>query len=733
MMGFEVVGNFAHTLEDRFENYRTGKDLLDRDTTTLVLRCVDYFRDFISRLRRGDASEHAPGDLIQRLKEIDEQHARTGTSKMAETPVMISIDSPPRAPVERLDSISGGILIRIKFKSGLQLADLKARLIVSRLSSIGEVVACEPRIEDVHSFDELPLFSLTLLTERPLAEVRKIVNVDGVDSIDLEGAPTTSAVVPITGVHEISPAVQPVVAVVPKDATASIPETPTAVPSASHEPTAVDSSPTSAPQSTAAPGLEPSDPKATANETLRIDIDRLDRLMNLTGELVVTNARFAQITSQMNPIFRQASVFNKSRDLTERLRHRFQLVRQQLGNANSSDENWNAVFEGLEDELEGLEEQSLLWDEGHSQFLKITEAVDQLSLVSRNLQRGVLNTRMVPVGPLLNRFKRVIRDLSVERGKKVQLLIQGEKTELDRRMIDALGDPLLHLIRNSIDHGLETTAERKQAGKPEAGTIRLEATHRGNNVLITVQDDGGGIRADRIRDRLVARQLATAAQVKEMSEQQIIDQIWQPGFSTAEQVSEVSGRGVGMDIVRSAISDLSGTIDVVTRAGQGTTFTIRLPLTLAIIRSLIIRFRNDHFSIPIDDVREIVSVSSDQVYSVHRHSTIDVRGEMIPLARMGSIFQWNQASDVDSVELSNASRNFNVVILHARGKTLGLCVDALVGRADIVIKSLTDNFVAIRGISGASIMGDGAVCQMLDCLALVELATERASLSTASL
>jgi two-component system chemotaxis sensor kinase CheA len=443
--------------------------------------------------------------------------------------------------------------------------------------------------------------------------------------------------------------------------------------------------------------------------------------MNLTGELVVTNARFAQITSQMSPVFRQTSVFNKSRDLTERLRHRFNLVRQQIGAIDSTDENWSAIFNGLEDELEGLEEQSTLWDEGHSQFLKITEAVDQLSLVSKNLQRGVLNTRMVPVGPLLNRFKRVIRDLSVERGKKVQLVIHGEKTELDRRMIDSLGDPLLHLIRNSIDHGLETSEERLKIGKPEVGTIRLEASHRGNNVLITIQDDGGGIRADKIRQKLVSRKLATDAQVKEMTDQQVIDYIWHPGFSTAEQVTDISGRGVGMDIVRMAISELSGTISVASTPKQGTTFTIRLPLTLAIIRSLIIRFRDDHFSIPIDDVREIVSVKSDQIYNVHRHTTIEVRGELIPLVRMDNIFEWNQVYDIPTPKQS--TRIFNVVLLHSRGTTLGLCVDALVGRADIVIKSLTENFVAIRGISGASVMGNGAVCLMLDCMALVEIAS----------
>ena len=294
-------------------------------------------------------------------------------------------------------------------------------------------------------------------------------------------------------------------------------------------------------------------------------------------------------------------------------------------------------------------------------------------------------------------------------------------------MIDALGDPLLHLVRNSIDHGLESPELRRAAGKAEIGTISIEASQRGNNVLITVQDDGGGISADKIRARVISRGIATESQVREMSEQQIIDYIWHPGFTTADQVTDISGRGVGMDIVRSSITNLSGTIDVASIPGQGTTFTIRLPLTLAIIRSLLIRHRDGHFSIPIDDVREIVSVSPDKIHAVHRHLTIDVRGELISLSTMENIFDWNRPAVLPTTEQATTHRNVNVVLLTARGKTLGLCVDALVGRADIVIKSLSENFVSIRGLSGASIMGDGSVCLMLDCSSLIELASERAA------
>ena len=731
MMGFEVVGDFAHKLEDRFENYRSGKDLLDRDTATLVLKCVDYFREFVGRLRSGDASERDPSDLSRQLAEVTSPSAASGVA--TGSPISSQTASSPAAKASQpaMMSMSGGIRIKIQFKKGLQLADLKARLIVSRLSSIGEVVACEPNIEDVKSFDELPLFSLTLLTSRKLEDIRKIANVDGVESIELEGSPLAGEPPPSASAEALhsqtppttqaAPPVEPVV-VIPSEEVPVV-DTPARVPS---------------PASPVVPAVSPSvaappaaqdvaEGKGPVSETLRIDIERLDRLMNLTGELVVTNARFAEITSQMSPVFRRNSVFNKSKDLTERLRQRLNQVRKQLGTSSNNDARLSAVFDGLEDELEGLDEQTAMWDEGHRHFLQITEAVDQLTRVSKNLQRGVLNTRMVPVGPLLNRFKRVIRDLSVERGKRVQLVVHGENTELDRRMIDSLGDPLLHLVRNSIDHGLETPEQRRGAGKPEVGTISIEASHRGNNVLITLKDDGAGINAEKIRARVVSRGIASEAQVREMSEQQIKDYIWHPGFSTAEQVTDISGRGVGMDIVRSAITNLSGTIDLVSTPGQGTTFTIRLPLTLAIIRSLLIQNQGGHFSIPIDDVREIVSVAPDKIHAVHRHLTIDVRGELVSLTTMETLFDWNRMSVKSPAEHAGSKRNVNVVLLNARGKTLGLCVDALVGRADIVIKSLSENFVAIRGLSGASIMGDGSVCLMLDCSSLIDLASERAA------
>jgi two-component system chemotaxis sensor kinase CheA len=335
---------------------------------------------------------------------------------------------------------------------------------------------------------------------------------------------------------------------------------------------------------------------------------------------------------------------------------------------------------------------------------------------------------MVPVTPLFNRFKRVIRDLSQDRGKKVNLLIRGEKTELDKRMIDELGDPLVHLVRNSIDHGLEPPDVRVSRGKPEVGTIFLEASHSGNNVYIHVRDDGGGIDVGKIKAKLMDNRVLSASAIDELSDEQALEYIWHPGFSTAKEVTDVSGRGVGMDVVKTRINQLNGTIEVDSTPPQGTAFTIRLPLTLAIINSLLIRLRDVTFSIPVDDVREIVSVEERDVVTVHGKQTFDVRGEYIPVVSIDDVFAWHGIDYgydwAERIRQTDSSTNtVAVVILTAGGKAMGLRVDELLGSQDIVIKSLSDNFINIRGLSGASILGDGSVCLMLDVDAVMDMAT----------
>jgi two-component system chemotaxis sensor kinase CheA len=748
IMGFDNITVLTHHLENRFERFRSGLGLLDEPTMNLVLRCIDFLRQCNNRLRDGEqlASSTELLDELKRLEErVDESGIGHPEQTTGEQPDAVadgpkSLDSEP--PEEGVDS-DAAIRMVVRFRAGLQLADLKAQLIVARLSGLGEVHSTQPDLQRLSDAQQVEEFEVRVETQAGLDRLRAAADVDGVESIEFPAAPTEPSAEVIAGEESQQDVVadEPMTA----DDTAVTGESPDKelemTPAVQSEPdgalnqaesptkSAPDAEPSESAavmqQPSATPDLSASDKTTTkVAETMRVDIDRLDNLMNLAGELVVNRARFVQISGQISPALRKASMLNRVRDFSDSLQRAIEAMEKLDG----ADGDWPAQIQQLRAGLELMDEQSEVWENGRQCFSQIGEAIDQLSRVSHSLQRGVLDTRMVPVAPLFNRFKRVVRDLSKERGKKVNLLIRGEKTELDKRMIDELGDPLVHLVRNSIDHGLESPDVRVGLGKPEVGTILLEASHSGNNVYIHVRDDGGGIDVEKIRAKLIDNRILSGSAADGLSDDQALDYIWHPGFSTAQVVTDVSGRGVGMDVVKTRINQLNGTIQVDSIPQQGTTFAIRLPLTLAIISSLLVRLRNVIFSMPIDDVREIVSVEERDVVTVHGKQTIDVRGEFIPLVRIDEVFRWHGidyghdgAKEADPTD--STSRFVEVVILHAGGKTMGLRVDELLGSQDIVIKSLSDNFISIRGLSGASILGDGRVCLMLDVGTVISMAT----------
>lgn len=344
------------------------------------------------------------------------------------------------------------------------------------------------------------------------------------------------------------------------------------------------------------------------------------------------------------------------------------------------------------------------------------------------LQKGVLETRMVPIGPLFERFRRVIRDLSVASGKEVALRIEGEKTELDKRMIDELSDPLIHMVRNSVDHGLEPPGAREAAGKPRAGTVSLQASHRGNRVVVTVADDGRGIDCERLRSKIVSRGLVGRDEAAAMTDRELIPFIWHPGLSTAEAVTEISGRGVGMDIVKERIDNLSGGVDVRSTPGVGTVFTIRLPLTLAIMSSLLVRIYGEAYALPLDHIEEIVEIRGDRVARVRGRPTIEIRGRFIGLATLGDVFRWGGGAHPSSPpppRFGDASERLRVVVVRDGDASVGLVVDELIGMQEVVLKSLERNYRPVAGLSGASILGDGSVSLILDVDALIGAASSR--------
>jgi len=722
MMGLDGIALLTHHLENHFERLRSGLVELDQASMGLILRCIDFLRECNGRLRAGSALASAP-ELLGELGALPkgETPARSPVDRAGEVPPAQSdgdAEGEPDVPVEAHPAPASGdgaaavplrdYLVTIRFEAELALVDLKAELVLSRLSEIGTVRDTQPARGEIAALGELRRLDVLLATTRLPAELRRAADVDGVEWVEVEEgflafAGTTAETAPGSALRASDLPLS-------REAAAAAPEG-----HAGNEP----------------PGpvdVEPSERKARIAETVRVDIERLDHLMNLTGELVVNKARFVQIARQMSPAFRKSSISGRARAFSDSMRRAIQMMKTQTSDGNRGTAvNWSEHFHDLESEIDALEEQSRLWEESRRCFGQITEAIDQMTRVSDSLQRGVLDTRMVPVAPLFSRFKRSVRDIALELGRKVNLEICGEKTELDKRMIDELGDPLMHLVRNAIDHGIEPADVRIRRGKPEVGTIRLEAAHSGNNVFISVRDDGGGLNVEKIRQRIVERDLVPAAQVEGLSEQDVIDYIWHPGFSTADIVSDISGRGVGMDIVKTRIAELNGTIDVEYAAGRGTTFTIKLPLTLAIIRSLLFRLRHGVFAVPLDNVREIVSVPVDQIVTIHGRRTFDVRGEFIPLVDIDDVFEWHSVHyryplDREFSREDLDVRRVSVVILHAAGKTMGLKVDELHGGQDIVIKSLAENFAPIRGLSGASILGDGSVCLLLDVGSAISMA-----------
>lgn len=404
------------------------------------------------------------------------------------------------------------------------------------------------------------------------------------------------------------------------------------------------------------PAAEPVETAPKASQTVRVDVARLDELMNLVGELVIDRARIAQLGAAL------------------------------------------AAKYSLDHHLEALAETT-----GH------------LARITADLQDGLMKTRMMPIESVFNRFPRMIRDLAQKLGKEVELELRGGETELDRSVLEVIGDPLIHILRNSVDHGLESPDDRERAGKPRPGHVVVTARHQENHIVIEIVDDGRGIDAERLKAKAVSQGLLSAEAADRMTERDALNLIFASGFSTASQISEVSGRGVGMDIVRSNLQKLGGIVDLETTLGQGTRFTLRLPLTLAIIRGLLVRVANVVYVLPLGSVVETLRVEREQIQSIRGREVVVIRGETVPLVRLRRTF----GRDGEAAVSEMSSDACYVVVVGLADRRLGLVVDRLVGEQEVVIKSLNRFCGEVRGISGATILGDGNVALIVDVNGIV--------------
>jgi two-component system chemotaxis sensor kinase CheA len=597
----------------------------------------------------------AGGTLVMWLTATDPAHfaaeARQRIENISEVRVITITPVGEAAPVSApapSDAVAEDWQLTVEIDPACPLPAVRALQVVLASGNLGIVVESHPTLEAIEAGQVVGTEPIVvwLRSPRSVEELTALAHqeIERVPEVHVQGVTTASLAEGMAGV------VATVVPAVPTNSGS------TPVPVAQSEPTKT--------PEPAAPPTKADHPEGDVNRQVaanhaprmvRIDVERLDALMNLVGELVIDRTRLARISAKVST-------------------------------------------------------------RGHDPALaeELTETCRHLARISDDLQDEVMRSRMLPIESVFSKFPRLMRDLAQKVDKKIDFVVEGKDTELDRSVAEQIGDPIIHLLRNSIDHGIEPRAKRLATGKPEIGQVRLAARHEENQIVIDVEDDGRGINPETLKEKAIAKGIIGAEAAAHMGEREAVDLIFAPGFSTAEQISDISGRGVGMDIVRTNVERLNGSITVETEVGQGTRFTVRLPLTLAIIRALLVEVAGQTYAIPLVSVLEALRVEGEKLRSVNGHEVIELRGQVLPLMRLGEIFGVPAAPNQSSQE-----RQF-VVAVRWGERRCGLIVDALVGEQEIVIKPLGNLFRSAHGVSGGAVLGDGQVAPILDVAALIK-------------
>lgn len=598
-LNFSVLTHLTHHMEDVLNKARHGELAITPDIMDVVLESIDFMKKLLNAIRDTgtDANTGLDGDIA--------------------------------SVVERLDAISKG--------ESPQASDSAEVPVAEAAPQASEPESDEPDPDYANmSPEEVEKEIERLLNKRQEEDKKKREEKRAKGELGDVQAPgeVTEGATPAT-----APA--PAVAVKP------------AAPAATAKPAAA--KPT--PAKPRAGGEEAKAPATAMEQTIRVDVKRLDSLMNLIGELVLGKNRLIKIYN----------------DVEERY-------------------------------------------EGEKFLEELNQVVASVSMVTTDIQLAVMKTRMLPIGRVFNKFPRMVRDLSRDLGKNIDLVISGEETELDKSIVEEIGDPLVHLIRNACDHGVESKEDRVAAGKPEQGTVELKAYNEGNHIVVEIKDDGKGMDADILRSKAVEKGLISEREADSMTDKEAYGLIFKAGFSTAKVVTNVSGRGVGMDVVKTNIEKLNGIIDVESVNGEGTTLKLKIPLTLAIIQSLLVGVQEEFYAIPLASVIETVRISQDEIYTVENKSVLRLRNEVLPLVRLADIF------GVDSV-FDDSEQAYVVVIGLAENK-IGIIVDFLIGQEEVVIKSLGSYLKGTEGIAGATIRGDGRVTLIVDIAAMMQMAKQ---------
>ena len=638
-MGYKRMQNLTHDMENVFSEVRNGNMEVNSNLVDVLFQCLDALETYVDNIRETqDEGTDDNEPIIKALNAFiasegkgnaapaakkEEAPAATASAAPADDKDMPLADFEKNAVNEALKKNLHVYKIKVSVDENCILKAARAFLVFKNLEGHGDIIKSEPSVQDIEDekfdFD----FSIIVVTEEKYDNIIALIkNVSEIK--DAAGQEITQPF----------PEEQTEEAKEEKKETSAVSQTakPAATKPAAKKPTSTGKT------------------SGSVSHTVRVDIEKLDVLMNLVSELIIAKNGLVSASH-----------------------------------------------------VEG--------DEAAALNQSFTEQIEYLERVTTNLHESVMKVRMMPIESVFSRFPRMIRDLNKKLGKKMELYMSGEDTELDRTVIDEIGDPIMHLLRNSADHGLESAEIRKERGKSEVGSIFLDAFQEGNNVVIEVRDDGNGIDTEKVKAKAVEKGTITQEQADVMTDKEAIDLLFRPSFSTAEKVTDVSGRGVGLDVVKSKIEALGGDVEVKTKYGEGSTFSIRLPLTLAIIQALMVKLGDEKYAISLGSIETIEDIPVSDIKYVHAKEVIHLRGNVIPLIRLRDL--------LDVPGEPEESENITVVVVRKGDKQAGLVVDSLIGQMEIVIKSLGKYIRINKMISGATILGDGSVALIIDANTLV--------------
>ncbi|CAI6027260.1 chemotaxis protein CheA [Cohnella sp. JJ-181] len=642
-MGFEDLASLTHEMENVLDLVRNDKLKMNGHIFDTLFKCLDSLEGMVQDVVAGGTGSGDVKELVSQLKQIvkgepaapaapGQPAAAAASSELALVAAHMLLDQYQLSVLRQsIENGSPAFHIEVTIREDCLLKGVRAYMVFDALERNGELVKSHPSVQEIEQEQFGHQFSVYYISRIPQQELQdtldRISELESVMIIPLDVESLNELDASRSAEQQVQEASQQVAAA-----------TATAAPPAA-------SAKSDKPPASEAPARAPTS-APVANKTIRVDIERLDSLMNLFSELLIDRVRLEQLASEV-----------RRNDLTETVEH--------------------------------------------------------MARVSTDLQNIVLKLRMVPVDSVFNRFPRMVRDLAKSLGKKLDLVITGAETELDRTVIDEIGDPLVHLIRNSVDHGVETIEGRLEAGKPETGVVQLRAFHSGNHVFIEIEDDGRGINQPKVLDIAVKKGIVSPDEAKKLSDDEINMLLFAPGFSTADKISDISGRGVGLDVVKSKIESLGGVVSVTSRAGQGSKWSIQLPLTLSIITAMLVKLGSEKFAIPLSSIVETGIVKRSAIRELHGSKVTEYRKSIIPVLSLADVLDSPDYSDREETETE-------MLVIRKGEKLAAVLVDELIGQSEIVLKTLGKYLTNLDVISGATILGDGQVALIVDPNALIK-------------